>query len=74
LTNMSKTITGKCCPHVLLGEITRQILNGHLGDRELHDLLRSLDEQYAGGNPQVRELIAASFLENLPRSGHPGKL
>jgi hypothetical protein len=61
---------GQVLPHVVLGEITRQILKGGLSDRELHDVLRFLDEQYAGGNAQVQELIAASFLENLPRSGH----
>jgi hypothetical protein len=67
---------GEVLPHVLLGEMSRQLV--HLAverpdGRELEDVLRVLEEEFRAGEEEVRELLAVSFLENLPtplESGH----
>ena len=72
---------GEILPHVFLGDITRHAVamceNAESGrslgaQRELKSLLDSMEHAYATGNTEVQELIAASFLENLPANGEPG--
>lgn len=68
---------GELLPHVFFGDVARYILSlllaasggGLPPRRELRDILAYLEEAYAGGDEEVRELIAVSFLENLPRPG-----
>lgn len=72
---------GEILPHVFLGNITRHAVaiseNAKSGRslaerRELNSLLDCIEHAYATGNAEVQELIAASFLENLPTNGEPG--
>jgi hypothetical protein len=71
---------GEVLPHVFFGDVTRYLLSLLLAEngrslrsrRELRDVLGYLEEAYSGGNEKMRELISASFLENLPRSGDTG--
>jgi hypothetical protein len=72
---------GEILPHVFLGDVTRHAVaisesaefGRSLGARrELKSLLDSMEHAYAIGNAEVLELIAASFLENLPANGEPG--
>lgn len=71
---------GEMLPHVFFGEVTRYILSlllaasggGLSPRRELRDILTYLEEAYAAGDEELRELISVSFLENLPRPGEAG--
>jgi hypothetical protein len=41
-------------------------------EREVVELLEALERAYSEGDEELEELIAVSFLENLPRVGEPG--
>lgn len=63
---------GVLLPHVLMGDITRWVIqrfHADASDVTLRDVLDFIEEAFDGANAEVRELIAASFLENLPRPG-----
>ena len=60
-------------PHVFFGEVTRWAVLRYedaLDDREVASVLDLLEREFASG--RATELIAASFLENLPRSDQSG--
>ena len=66
---------GELLPHVLMGEITAEAVELYVrGDqgtvRRLLDFLET--EAEAGHEGDVDELIAVSFVENLPYDGEPG--
>lgn len=71
---------GEILPHVFFGDVTRYVLSlllaasggGLPPRRELRDILDFLEEAYSGSSEELRELISASFLENLPRPGETG--
>ena len=72
---------GETLPHVFFGDVTRHAVSlfrrvemgGDLGARkELRELLDVLEESFVAGDEPLRELIAASFLENLPARGEDG--
>ena len=72
---------GEILPHVFLGEVTRYALSllslvhgsANLGRRrELREMLDYLEEVYARGDEELRELISVSFLENLPLPDEEG--
>lgn len=73
--------SGELLPHVLFGEITRwavslKMLSSQLNSAVLNDklvtFLEDLENFYANGNVDLRELISVSFLENLPKFGENG--
>ena len=65
---------GELLPHVFFGDVTRWALREKaVNSLSLKRLLTLLDASYAKGVPDVQELIAVSFLENLP-PGWPAKL
>src|SRR5260370_35319951 len=72
---------GEVLPHVFFGDVTRYVVSLLLATRssaclpprrELRDILSYLEEAYAAGDEELRELISVSFLENLPRPGERG--
>src|SRR3954471_14705300 len=71
---------GEILPHVFLGDVTRYLPSlllaassgGFPIRRELRDILDYLEEVFSGDGAELRELISASFLENLPRPGESG--
>lgn len=75
---------GELLPHVFFGDVTRYIVSRHLDARlhhgsgpeqareEVRSLLKALETAYVERGEEVEELIAVSFLENLPRPGEPG--
>jgi hypothetical protein len=75
-----KDSAGEVLPHVFLGEVTRHVQSlllaadgpGSPSGREARQILAYLEEVYSTGTREIRELIAVSFLENLPGSGQPG--
>ena len=66
---------GEVLPHVFFGDLTRLLLNEFTQDPHAKPLRAVLDERdaaFAGGDPEVTELIAVSFLQNLPERDRPG--
>ena len=71
---------GEILPHVFFGDLTRYVVSLALAaggaelplTHDLHAILEYLEEAYASGGDEVQELIAVSFLENLPRPAEPG--
>jgi hypothetical protein len=67
---------GELLPHVLMGDMTRWLVEH--ADVEIHKLtvraiLATFEENFTPRSAdKVSELIAASFLENLPELGEPG--
>lgn len=62
-------------PHVLMGDITRWVLNefrSHGPSRTFTEILDFFEESLRKAHEHERELIAVSFLENLPRPDEPG--
>ena len=49
-------------PHVFMGEITRQIISGNL---QRQKIVEHLSEAFRTGDEEVKNLIAASFIENI---------
>ncbi|MGH8990162.1 MAG: DUF7674 family protein [Acidimicrobiia bacterium] len=76
---------GEVLPHVFFGDLSRYVVATF--DRtshgrstvespdaaQLRQLIGELDEAFVAGPDEVSELIAASFLENLPREGETGE-
>jgi hypothetical protein len=72
---------GEILPHLFMGDVARHVIalvRAPVSDdslavrRELKTVLETIEHGYATGTPDVQELIAASFLENLPTQGEPG--
>jgi hypothetical protein len=69
---------GEVLPHVFFGEVTRYVLSllvaarGEPRRELIGDVLSYLEEAYAAGDEELRELISVSFLENLPGPGESG--
>jgi len=72
---------GEVLPHVFFGDLTRYVISEfcRFGDDhtatdgpQLKGLLDELERAFAAGTDEVSELIAVSFLENLPRPGEEG--
>ena len=62
-------------PHVLMGEITRWVVQRFLidsSDPTLRQVLDFIEKAFEGADARNRELIIASFLENMPRVGQNG--
>lgn len=60
-------------PHVLMADVTRWVVqrfHAQASDVTLRQVLDFLENAFKDANGQDRELIAASFLENLPGPGH----
>jgi hypothetical protein len=69
---------GELLPHVLFGELTAWLVNAYIADPEVgpeaawRRILADLERDYETGDPDVRELLYASFLENLPHPDEDG--
>lgn len=81
LDEHTKDNFGEVLPHVFFGEVSRYAIallqksqsdNDLAVRRELRSILDTLEAAMAKRVPDVQELIAASFLENLPSKGGPG--
>jgi hypothetical protein len=62
-------------PHVLMGDVTRWVVQRFLanaGDSTLRQMLDMFEMAFEKAKFEERELLAASFLENLPRAGEEG--
>ena len=62
-------------PHVLMADVTRWIVQrfrADPADAVVRQVLDHIESTFQEGSGQYRELIAASFLENLPRPGERG--
>jgi hypothetical protein len=60
-------------PHVLMGDVTRwvvQTFNSDAADATLQQMLDFIESAFEEGRSE--ELISVSFLENLPRPGQGG--
>ena len=60
-------------PHLFFGDVTRYALSLVRVGRpdqtpELHRLLDFLEETFSGGDEELQELIAVSFLENFGKA------
>lgn len=73
--------SGEILPHVFFGDLTRYVLSLHTAAagagesgsrRELREILNLLEGAFSAGDPSLQELIAVSFLENLPDPGEDG--
>jgi len=72
---------GEVLPHVFFGDVTRHVIGlvrasspkaGLDVRRELKTIVDRMEVGYATGSAEVQELIAVSFLENLPEKPDPG--
>lgn len=66
---------GEVLPHLFMGDVTRTLVRLDMdGDREdvVTRALELLEDRYAEGVEEVQELVAVSFLENLPGRAEPG--
>ena len=64
---------GEILPNVLLGEITRWLVCNFDSEPNVKEIVATLEHAYSGGESTgVSELVAVSFLENLPRPGEDG--
>jgi hypothetical protein len=62
-------------PHVLMGDVTRWVVHrfsADAADRTLREVLEFIESDFEGAPGEDRELVTASFLENLPQSGQDG--
>jgi hypothetical protein len=61
---------GDVLPHVFFGELTQWVVDQHLDNAAdssaLDPLLAHLEAGLLDGDDEVKELIAVSFVENLP--------
>jgi hypothetical protein len=72
-------------PHVFFGDLTRYVIRefsrlegewdceGDEPSGQLQDLLEELERAFVEGGGEISELIAVSFLENLPSPGENGQ-
>lgn len=67
---------GEVFPHVLMGDVTRWLVGRFItsgsSDTLLRDILGFMEQAFDDDEEQVQELLAVSFLENLPRFGEQG--
>jgi hypothetical protein len=71
---------GEVLPHLFFGDVTRYSLEllskSEAGDlaslRELHQLLEYLEQSFSSDDSEVWQLIAASYIENLPNKREAG--
>lgn len=59
-------------PHVLMADVTRWVVqrfHEDPSDATLRQVLNFIESAYTWAKDEERELITASFLENLPRPG-----
>jgi hypothetical protein len=68
---------GELLPHVLMGDVTRWIIRNYKqrAAQDSHAFARAinfLSDQYATGDPETRNLLEVSFVENLPAPGCAG--
>jgi hypothetical protein len=65
-------------PHVFFGFLTEWLVNEYRADPQRgpdavwRRLLDRLEQGYRTGDPDVQDLLAASFVENLPYPDEPG--
>jgi hypothetical protein len=62
-------------PHVLMAEVTRWIVQRFQvdpADSQVRQVLDFIESAFQEASGEDRELVAASFLENLPRPGQAG--
>jgi hypothetical protein len=62
-------------PHVLMADVSRWVVQRfafNAADETLREILDFLESDFERARGEDRELVAASFLENLPRSGEEG--
>jgi hypothetical protein len=70
---------GELFPHVFFGELTAWLVNAYLANPDAgpqatwRRILADLEHDYETGDTDVRELLYASFLENLPNPGENGE-
>ncbi|RIK03679.1 MAG: hypothetical protein DCC49_13905 [Acidobacteria bacterium] len=78
---------GEVLPHLFFGDLTRFVVQQYCeqmssdsGPRAATDskpivgeLLDALEDEFTHGTSEVQELIAVSFLENLPARGERGE-
>ena len=73
---------GEVLPHVFFGDLmpylvdlfvqSRRRETGGPAELQVRGILNALEEAYVAGPVEVQDLVAVSFLENLPRSGEVG--
>lgn len=67
---------GELLPHVFLADATRLLISffgeGLSAWGQLQDVLDFLEGSFRDGDDETKELIAVSFLENLPVDGELG--
>lgn len=66
---------GEVLPHMFLGEVTRHLAKQAADPaafRSVETALQLLETEFASGTDEIKELIAVSFLENLPDGPRPG--
>ncbi len=66
---------GVVLPHVFMGDLTRHVVSAFTRSRDIEHiwaLLDELEQSFSRGDEETIELIAVSFLENLPRIGEEG--
>ncbi|MBE3584552.1 MAG: hypothetical protein IMX01_10635 [Limnochordaceae bacterium] len=63
-------------PHVFMGDFTRWLISVYSGDQKLGNaestiraILDYVERAFVEGDEELKELIAVSFLENLPLPG-----
>jgi hypothetical protein len=64
--------SGELLPHLYMGEVTQWLVDAAASscDDDVRESLAFLEQQFQN-DESVRELIAVSFLENLPSRGEP---
>lgn len=62
---------GELLPHVLMGDVSRAVLDLHArDDRALGGILERLEEGMRAGSEDIQELVAVSFAENVAAEAH----
>lgn len=62
-------------PHVFMGDVTRRVLGefrARGASTEVREILAFLEHHQHQGSAAEQELVAVSFVENLPRSWEKG--
>lgn len=67
---------GEVLPHVFMGDVTRWLVRRFLAagrnDATLREILSFMEGAFKSDREEVKELLAVSFLENLPCFGESG--
>ena len=60
-------------PMLFMAALSRWAANAFLKeDPDLQPLLDTLEQEFAAGDEEIRDLIAVGFVESLPNSAQPG--